>query len=39
MTPITTMPKIICPVSSRRCESMIMWPMPLDAPISSATIT
>ena len=39
MTPITMMPKMIWPVLSRACESVIMWPMPDDAPISSATIT
>src|SRR5688572_27425334 len=39
MTPITTMPKMICPVLSSAWLSMIMWPMPEEAPISSATIT
>ena len=39
MTPITTMPKMICPVFSSAWLSMIMWPMPEDAPISSATMT
>ena len=39
MTPITMMPKMIWPVFSSACESVIMWPMPDDAPISSATIT
>ncbi len=33
------MPKIICPVARSAWESMIMWPMPEDEPISSATIT
>ena len=39
ITPMQTMPKIIWPVSSSRWLSMIMWPMPLSAPTSSATIT
>jgi len=39
MMPITTMPKIICPVSRRRWESMIMCPIPEEAPMSSATMT
>ena len=39
ITPITMMPKIICPVASSAWLSMIMWPMPEDEPISSATIT
>src|SRR3954471_1756922 len=39
MTPMQTMPKIIWPVSRRRWLSMIMWPMPLSAPTSSATMT
>src|SRR5262249_13176894 len=39
ITPIMMMPEMIWPVSSRRCESMIMWPMPVCAPISSATMT
>ena len=32
-------PKIICPVSSSAWLSMIMWPMPDDEPMSSATMT
>src|SRR5262249_12219179 len=39
ITPITMMPKMICPVASSAWLSMIMWPMPEDEPISSATIT
>ena len=39
ITPITMMPKMICPVLSSAWLSVIMWPMPDDAPISSATIT
>ena len=39
ITPITMMPKMICPVASSAWLSMIMWPMPDDEPISSATIT
>ena len=39
MIPIRMMPKMICPVLSSAWLSVIMWPMPLDAPISSATIT
>src|SRR5262249_11424609 len=38
-TRITMMPKIICPVESSAWLSVIMWPMPEDEPISSATIT
>ena len=37
--PITMMPKMICPVASSAWLSMIMWPMPEDEPINSATIT
>src|SRR5437764_512796 len=33
------MPKMICPVSSSAWLSVIMCPIPLDAPISSATMT
>ena len=32
-------PKMICPVLSSAWLSVIMWPMPDDEPISSATIT
>jgi hypothetical protein len=39
MTPITMIPKMICPVFSSAWLSVIMWPMPEDEPISSATIT
>src|SRR5262249_59003123 len=39
ITPITMMPKMICPVATSAWLSMIMWPMPEDEPISSATIT
>ena len=39
ITPITMMPKMIWPVASSAWLSMIMWPMPDDEPISSATIT
>ena len=39
MMPITMMPKMIWPVLSSAWLSVIMWPMPLDAPMSSATIT
>ena len=39
MTPITMMPKIIWPVASSAWLSMIMWPMPDEEPISSATMT
>jgi hypothetical protein len=38
-TPITMMPKMIWSVASSAWLSVIMWPMPLEAPISSATIT
>ena len=39
ITPMTMMPKMIWPVASSAWLSMIMWPMPEDEPISSATIT
>ena len=39
ITPITMMPKMICPVASSAWLSMIMCPMPVDEPINSATIT
>ena len=39
ITPITMMPKMIWPVASSAWLSMIMWPMPEEEPISSATIT
>src|SRR5262249_37776487 len=39
ITPIAMMPKMICPVASSAWLSMIMWPMPEEEPISSATIT
>ncbi len=39
MTPMTMMPKIIWPVASSAWLSMIMWPMPEDEPINSATMT
>ena len=39
ITPMTMMPKMIWSVASSAWLSVIMWPMPLDAPISSATIT
>jgi hypothetical protein len=39
MTPMTMMPKIIWPVASSAWLSMIMWPMPEDEPMSSATMT
>ena len=39
ITPITMMPKMICPVLSSAWLSVIMWPIPDEAPISSATIT
>ena len=38
MTPMTMMPKMICPVLSSAWLSTIMWPMPLDEPMSSATM-
>ena len=37
--PMTMMPKMICPVLSSAWLSTIMWPMPEDEPISSATMT
>ena len=39
ITPMTMMPKMIWSVASSAWLSVIMWPMPLEAPISSATIT
>ena len=39
ISPITMMPKMIWPVLSSAWLSMIMWPMPEEEPISSATIT
>src|SRR5262249_4697045 len=39
MMPITMMPKIIWPVARSAWLSMIMWPMPEEEPISSATMT
>ena len=39
ITPMTMIPKMICPVFSSAWLSVIMWPMPDDDPISSATIT
>ena len=39
MRPMMMMPKMIWPVLSSDWLSVIMWPMPLDEPISSATIT
>ena len=37
--PMTMMPKMIWPVLSSAWLSVIMWPMPDDEPISSATMT
>ena len=37
--PITMMPKMIWPVFSKAWLSTIMWPMPDEEPISSATMT
>ena len=37
--PMTMIPKMIWSVASSAWLSVIMWPMPLEAPISSATIT
>src|SRR5882724_1895060 len=37
--PMTMMPKMIWPVFSRAWLSVIMWPMPDDEPMSSATMT
>ena len=39
MRPMTMIPKMIWSVASSAWLSVIMWPMPLEAPISSATIT
>ncbi len=39
MRPMTMMPKMIWSVASSDWLSVIMWPMPLDAPMSSATMT
>src|SRR4051794_35549016 len=39
ITPMTMMPKMIWPVFSTAWLSVIMWPMPEDDPISSATMT
>ena len=39
MTPMVMMPKMIWSVAISAWLSVIMWPMPLLAPISSATIT
>ena len=39
MMPMTMMPKMIWPVLSSAWLSVIMWPMPEEEPISSATIT
>ncbi|MHC2437066.1 hypothetical protein ACVMB0_004441 [Bradyrhizobium sp. USDA 4451] len=39
ISPITMMPKMICPVLSSAWLSVIMCPMPDDEPISSATMT
>jgi hypothetical protein len=39
MRPMTMMPKMIWSVASSAWLSVIMWPMPLLAPISSATMT
>ncbi len=39
ISPMTMMPKMIWPVASNAWLSMIMWPMPEDEPISSATMT
>ena len=39
MTPMTMMPKMIWSVAISAWLSVIMWPMPLEAPMSSATIT
>ena len=37
--PMTMMPKMIWSVASSAWLSVIMWPMPVEAPISSATMT
>src|SRR3954453_10754013 len=39
ISPITMMPKMIWPVLSSAWLSVIMWPMPEEEPISSATMT
>src|SRR4029453_7114829 len=39
ISPMTMMPKMIWPVLSRAWLSVIMWPMPDDDPMSSATMT
>ena len=39
ITPMVMMPKMIWSVASSAWLSVIMWPMPCEAPISSATIT
>ena len=39
ISPMTMMPKMIWPVLSSAWLSVIMWPMPDDEPISSATMT
>src|SRR6266403_2754975 len=39
ISPMTMMPKMIWLVLSRAWLSVIMWPMPDDEPISSATMT
>ena len=39
INPMTMMPKMIWPVLSSAWLSVIMWPMPDDEPISSATMT
>ena len=39
MRPMTMMPKMIWPVASSAWLSMIMWPIPEEDPISSATMT
>src|SRR5690606_26460383 len=39
MMPMMMMPKMICPVLSSAWLLTIMWPMPDEAPISSATMT
>src|SRR5882757_2422987 len=39
ISPMTMMPKMIWPVLSNAWLSVIMWPMPDDDPMSSATMT
>src|ERR1700756_2547187 len=39
ISPMTMMPKMIWPVLSSAWLSVIMWPMPDDEPMSSATMT